>query len=171
MSFVIGGVILFAAWFILRISLVLAEIVPSADVSSDFYKLSGWMLRILLIAIAGTTAFFAGVLLLMGIAWGSGPSLDEWSFYLGIGSILAYSLAAIVLNFPGFPLHIHWKSFGPCQLLLLPVIVLLYAPAHTVNIAGVGGLLKIASVAGIYIFLWWLCLQDRSQSGEPTFEN
>lgn len=121
----------------------------------DIYPIAAWMLRLILIVIAGGVMFLAipGALFSvdMGDAFSGRTSHETYIVLLSIGF---YALAALVMNFPFFPLEWNMKGYLPVHLLLLPCLAVLSAPQ---------AFLFLILMVGGFSFLWRLCLIDRTK--------
>lgn len=144
-------------WLLLRITLFFSERIGSVAMPPDVYPICACMLRLILIIVAGITAFIAlpGAVfgIGMGDAFGGTKSYGLYAVILGIG---LYSLSAIILNFPFFPLPLHEKLFLPAHIVLLPCVLL---------VPHISAFLMLCGLILLFHFLWRLCLSDRQKYG------
>lgn len=144
-------------WFLLRISLFISDLSGSGSIPPDVYPICTWMLRLILMIVAGIVTFIALPWAIIGIGMGDAfvgtRSYDLYAVILGIG---LYSLSAMIMNFPFFPLPLHKKLFFPVHIVLLPcVLILPYIVAF----------LMLFGLILTFHLLWRLCLSDRQQYG------
>jgi hypothetical protein len=144
-------------WLLLRITLFFSDRIGSVTMPPDLYPICTWMLRLILITVAGGVAFIAlpGAVfgISMGDAFGGTRSYGLYAVILGVG---LYALSAIILNFPFFPLPLHEKLFLPIHFALLPCLLLL---PH------LAAFLTLCVLLLLFHFLWRLCLPDRQKYG------
>lgn len=109
---------LLGLWILMRIGIFLSDRVGHVSPSLGAVGASIWMLRVALLLVSLNAVAFFGFLVWIGAR---SPSLIGDAMVFCIASVL-YALLALVLNFPGFPLHLHRLVIFPVQLLLLPIV-------------------------------------------------
>ena len=99
---------------------------------------------------------------LFGIGMGSsfsGSGSEFVPILLALLGFAGYVLAALVLNFPGFPLALHQRLFYRMQLLLLPSLLLLVEPPVFLVFLG---------IVSLMFGFWFLNLRDRLRYEQQT---
>jgi len=142
-------------WLIIRICVFFADRMDSVTLPPDIYPITAWMLRLILIVIAGGVMLLAipGALFSVGMGDAFSGRTSHMT-YIVLFSIGFYALAAVVMNFPFFPLEWNLKGYIPVHLVLLPCLAALSQPQ---------AFLFLILMLGGFSLLWRLCLIDRTK--------
>lgn len=151
------GLLIFAfvTWILLRVSLFVSERWDILTMRPDLITITIRLQRLLLLLICaiGLLVAVPGALFGIGMGISFGGSYRE--FFPHLAALLGFSLhmlAALILNFPGFPLRLHQQLFAPLQFVLLPSLLLLAEPSTFLVFSG---------VVSVVFGLWFLNIRDR----------
>lgn len=102
---------------LVRICVFFADRMDSVTLPPDIYLITAWMLRLILIVIAGGVMILAipGALFATGLGDAFSGRTSHIA-YIVLFSIGTYALAAMVMNFPFFPLEWNLKGYLPVHL-------------------------------------------------------
>jgi hypothetical protein len=146
----VGGI-----WFIVRSVVFVAELF-NITVPNDIYRVTTWMLRMIILLISGCAIVVAipmGLFAIgMGDSFGGGTSYAH--LYITIISIGLYALAAFIMNFPKFPHEKNVKWYLPAHAILFPCIASLAEPLI---------FLILMLIVGAFSMLWLLYQSDRKR--------
>lgn len=152
-ALILAFIALIGFWLLVRICVFFADRMDSVTLPPDIYPITAWMLRLILIVIAGGVMILAipGALFATGMGDAFSGRTSHVA-YIVLFSIGIYALAAVVMNFPFFPLEWNMKGYLPVHLILLPCIAVISEPQ---------AFLVLILMLGIFSLLWRLCLSDR----------
>lgn len=148
-------------WALLRISIFLGDRIESISVHPDLYSISTWVLRIILLGIAGYGLYLSipGILLVFALSNAYG-GIQSYLACASLISITIYTISALIMNFPFFPLSLHKKLFYPIHIVLLPCLAV---------VPYVGAFFIFFGLLFVYSLLWRMCLSDRIKYCQPRF--
>ncbi len=166
LSIVVFGLVLIAAvaWMLLRISLFVSERWDVITLHPDAIAITIWLHRSLLLLVSAAGLFIAAPGALFAIGMGSsfgGSDREFFPLLAGVIGFAIYMLVALILNFPGFPLHVHHRWFASVHLVLLPSLLLLVKPLVFLAFLG---------VISAFFGFWLLNLRDRLLYGQRHAE-
>jgi len=145
---------LLGLWILMRMGIFLSDRVGQTSPSLEAVGVSIWMLRVALLFISLDALAFFGFFVGVGL---NSPGLMGDGMLFCVASAL-YALLALVLNFPGFPLHLHRLAILPAQLLLLPIVGKAFG--HE------GAFLPVVVPFVVFAMLWMWNLHDRKTVAE-----
>jgi hypothetical protein len=152
---ILAFIALVGLWLLVRMCVFFADRMDSVTLPPDIYLITAWMLRLILIVIAAGVMILAIPGALFAIGMGDAFSgRTSHIAYIVLFSIWIYALAAVVMNFPFFPLEWNMKGYLPAHLVFLPCLAVLSQPQ---------AFLVLILMLGAFSLLWRLCLIDRTK--------